>query len=1364
MTPKPNPVTSLHVGAVLLALLTLTARADYQSTLLSFNPVGYWRLSETVQPPPANIASNWGTFGALGTGFPGLDITNRPAGIVGNCFTFINPQEGFQIDPDSFVDVPNQAAFNPPLGSPFTIEFWAKPSANNNDLVAPIASLNGNASRSGYLVYYDAPNKRWQFRMGGTALYCATVNSANGSAVVGSWQHIVAIYDGTSVFLYLNGALVGGPGSTTGGNGYNPNTGVPFRIGYNTLGNRGFDGDLDEVAFYNTVLSADTVAAHHDAATTNNAGYHAQVLLDNPVGYWPMEEPPYVAPDPSTFPTTANLGTLGSLANGTNNPGLTAGVAGPPFSGFGAGNLGVTIAGGAGNVDLGDPNDLNFDNQITIIAWVKPAFTDGLRDIVAHGFENDSSLQAETFLRINSGNYEAGAWDGTTTFGTNAPMNSAGLGSDVGNWVFLATTYDAAGNWNLYRYDQLVASAPATQGAMIMFNPWSIGSAGPNTEGRFLGGDIDEVAIFTNALSGSQLQQIFYSANVSPIIVTPLPPQAPPAPVFVGTPLKLVAVAAGNPPFAYSWTKNGSSLGNTSTSLSIPSLATTDSGTYALIVTNAFGSTTSSVPINVVLAPPSVVQQPVPAARYVGAAATFSVSVTGSGPFTYQWQSNTVNIAGATASSFKLNAVQLSYAANYGCQITGPGGQTNSASAALTVVVPPTAAYPQAVFTDNPIAYWRLNETNGTVAHDLWGGHDGTYHGSVALNQAGYAPANIDPDPAAGFPGTADTYVGDIANIDPSGTTTAFTLEAWVKGPSSQVGGAGIISKGLGNNGTGGNSQWEFALDVDPTTFGYRLSVDSASGSATASITALSGPDGTWQHVAATYDQGGGTMTIYVNGEAQVSGTPPTGGEFSSPIPVSIGAERSGVTPTYDQPFTGTIDEVAIYNFALGADRILAHVNGLYGLNFLPVFTSVPAPTTNYVGLPIFFEASAYGTVPLSYQWQKDSQDISGATDRTFTNSSVALTDAGNYSVKVTNAAGSTNSAPVALVVYGAPTTPPSIPDLVMHLTFDNTLTDATGRGNNGTGMHQTQTTTNTAPVTSTLGDPLAYVSDGPIGNGALHYSSDMGAYPGPTQTNSYYVTLGTPADLQFGSTASFTVSYWIRLPANYVAGDLPFFTDTLTSTFGHPGYLFAPTYGAGATAANNGTTPGGWAMSFLDINNNGIGVYGDNNSINDGLWHHLVHVIDRQNTMITYLDGLPAHFAIQAGSSAAAATATVDATPPNPATIGQDPTGHYGETGSADIDDLGVWRRALTQLEAASIYIAGVSNKVSFAGSGPVTRVTVTAKLLSNGQVQLSWPSGTLQSAPQAAGTYTDVPGNPASPYSVTPTTGSYLFYRVRQ
>jgi hypothetical protein len=280
------------------------------------------------------------------------------------------------------------------------------------------------------------------------------------------------------------------------------------------------------------------------------------------------------------------------------------------------------------------------------------------------------------------------------------------------------------------------------------------------------------------------------------------------------------------------------------------------------------------------------------------------------------------------------------------------------------------------------------------------------------------------------------------------------------------------------------------------------------------------------------------------------------------------------------------------------------------------------------------------------------------------------------------------DSTSAVLTVLSPPTNSPNISGLVLHLPFDNNLIDATGRGNNGTAMQVTATSTNPFPPTFV---------PGMLGS-ALHYSSDFGVYPCCTTSNANYVTLGVRPDLQFGSTTNFSVAYWIRLPANYQGGDLPFFTDAINSTF-NPGFAFAPTYGSQATSDNTGSDNGGWALSIFNgaNNGNGLAVYGDPGSINDGNWHHLVHTIDRTNGMVTYLDGVAANYTVQGGTSIASA-GNIDTG--HPATIGQDPTGNYKESGSADIDDLGVWRKTLSALEAASIYMAAVSNALSFTGA----------------------------------------------------------------
>jgi hypothetical protein len=81
---------------------------------------------------------------------------------------------------------------------------------------------------------------------------------------------------------------------------------------------------------------------------------------------------------------------------------------------------------------------------------------------------------------------------------------------------------------------------------------------------------------------------------------------------------------------------------------------------------------------------------------------------------------------------------------------------------------------------------------------------------------------------------------------------------------------------------------------------------------------------------------------------------------------------------------------------------------------------------------------------------------------------------------------------------------------------------------------------------------------------------------------------------------------------------------------------------------------------------------------------------------VVTYLDGMMARSFALADSVLTAGNIDTGF----PATIGQSADGQYPESGSGDIDDLGVWRKSLSALEAGSIYMAAVSNHMSFTGS----------------------------------------------------------------
>jgi len=69
----------------------------------------------------------------------------------------------------------------------------------------------------------------------------------------------------------------------------------------------------------------------------------------------------------------------------------------------------------------------------------------------------------------------------------------------------------------------------------------------------------------------------------------------------------------------------------------------------------------------------------------------------------------------------------------------------------------------------------------------------------------------------------------------------------------------------------------------------------------------------------------------------------------------------------------------------------------------VPTVTSAPADQTIPAGLKARFTVSAVGTPPISYQWQFNGTDISGATNTSITVSNVQTVNSGTYSVVVSS-------------------------------------------------------------------------------------------------------------------------------------------------------------------------------------------------------------------------------------------------------------------------------------------------------------------------------------------------------------------------
>ena len=61
------------------------------------------------------------------------------------------------------------------------------------------------------------------------------------------------------------------------------------------------------------------------------------------------------------------------------------------------------------------------------------------------------------------------------------------------------------------------------------------------------------------------------------------------------------------------------------------------------------------------------------------------------------------------------------------------------------------------------------------------------------------------------------------------------------------------------------------------------------------------------------------------------------------------------------------------------------------------------------------------GTAPFQYQWHKDGVTITGANKATYTVAVATAADAGNYTVRVTNSAGTTLSDTAAITIIIKP-------------------------------------------------------------------------------------------------------------------------------------------------------------------------------------------------------------------------------------------------------------------------------------------------------------------------------------------------------
>lgn len=317
-----------------------------------------------------------------------------------------------------------------------------------------------------------------------------------------------------------------------------------------------------------------------------------------------------------------------------------------------------------------------------------------------------------------------------------------------------------------------------------------------------------------------------------------------------------------------------------------------------------------------------------------------------------------------------------------------------------------------------PFRAWSANCVAPSAGLVAWWAGEGTASDQVGTNSgtlrgaAAFGPGKVGQ--GFDFNGSSGSIlVPDVSSLHSS---NAVTIDAWIY-PKGYGGGGfpgEIVSKWYGDD-----NQKSYSTSLDASGHAYFLvcsdGLASAPGVDSTSVSTVNiAPLNQWSHFAATYD--GATLRVYLNGvlENQLAWAQ---GVFPGTAPLVIGANY------FNSVFNGLLDEISLYNRALsGAEIQQIYDAGSAGKCALPpVILTQPQSQTVELGNWVNFTAVLSGTPPLSCQWLLDGTNIPGATTATLTITNVQLTQAGTYSLQVTNTIGVTNSSGAVLVVKPSP-------------------------------------------------------------------------------------------------------------------------------------------------------------------------------------------------------------------------------------------------------------------------------------------------------------------------------------------------------
>jgi hypothetical protein len=457
-------------------------------------------------------------------------------------------------------------------------------------------------------------------------------------------------------------------------------------------------------------------------------------------------------------------------------------------------------------------------------------------------------------------------------------------------------------------------------------------------------------------------------------------------------------VASGTSPLSYQWQKNNVDIGGAiSASYTTPATVKADSGaTFRCRVTNSVTTVTSNSAMLRVTstAGPLITAHPADQTVNVGQTASFSVTASGTGTLTYQWQKNNVDIGGATSSSYTTPATTMADSgALFRCVVSDGSSSTTSNAARLTVVAPASP-----VVTQNPLDQLVGVGRSATFTVDAIGAGTLTYQWQKNNTNISGAISASYTTPATVLADSGTQYRCVVTNSINSATSANGILKVTTGSVSLLANSAferGTENWAFYTNGTGAftvvpagpNNPDAARINIIQEGSNVQLYQTAVTLEAGAEYVLFSRAYSSSGHDVSVSVQKHGAPYSSYGLLGQVYNLDTSWKDFSSQFTASgfTGVATDARVMFYLAPYDSATD-----NFYID-DVVLAKVSSIAP----PAIASHPVNKGVGVGKTAVFGVVASGTPPFSYQWQKNGVDIKGGTGASYTTPAAVLGDDG---------------------------------------------------------------------------------------------------------------------------------------------------------------------------------------------------------------------------------------------------------------------------------------------------------------------------------------------------------------------------------